>query len=673
MLTSLTRTARLLSASLALTSVLVAAADARTLDINSERLRPAFPRMELGNRHLAGQDAVDSLGARLGEVAGWYGKSADELRKQLLSDRRLRIDANGRMFAVEEMTAPLAATRATAQEPVLAGQLLPLDQTFQLHSRPGAKRTIFLDFDGATLTGTAWNRNSGSITAMPFDIDGTPGVFSNAERQRIQFIWQRVAEDYAPFDVDVTTQQPPADSLARTSATDQTYGTTVLITRTTGVYNCSCGGIAYIGVFNDTSSYYKPALVFYNMLGNGDEKATAEAISHETGHNLGLSHDGSSSSPYYSGQGSDPVTGWAPIMGVGYYKPVVQFSRGDYAGANNHEDDFAVAQSYGLPLRADDFGNSLAAAAALPASGTIDGVIERGSDVDMFYVAAGAGAFSASVKPANRSANADLSISLLNAAGNVVASASPTATLSAEISYQVPAAGTYYLRVRPTGLGSPTATGYSNYGSRGNYRVATRFQAGALSPTPVLTASASSVIAPAAVKLDASKSYDRDGTVKFYYWDFGDGTADRTGTLKTTTKTYSKAGSYVVRLTVVDNMGYRSSTARTISVGAAASAQTISVKSAILSLSLTSRGYRAKADVVVIDQAGAVVGNAAVSVKWTGVYTQSETGLTSSSGQTGFTTPSTISLGCYTLSITDIALAGYQVNRNSLLTRQVCT
>jgi serralysin len=48
------------------------------------------------------------------------------------------------------------------------------------------------------------------------------------------------------------------------------------------------------------------------------EKYTAEAISHEVGHTLGLSHDGriTPSEGYYAGHGSGD-TGWAPIMGVG--------------------------------------------------------------------------------------------------------------------------------------------------------------------------------------------------------------------------------------------------------------------------------------------------------------------------------------------------------------------
>ena len=43
----------------------------------------------------------------------------------------------------------------------------------------------------------------------------------------VQYIWQRVAEDYAPFDVDVTTQVPAPDALTRTDSLDNVYGTTV--------------------------------------------------------------------------------------------------------------------------------------------------------------------------------------------------------------------------------------------------------------------------------------------------------------------------------------------------------------------------------------------------------------------------------------------------------------
>ena len=246
------------------------------------------------------------------------------------------------------------------------------------------------------LNNTAWN-NGSTIIALPFDLDGVPYSFSTIELQRIQYIWQRVVEDYAPFDVDVTTEPPPPESITRAGSGDDIFGTIVLITSRSGVYSCSCGGVAYLGIFDDTSDFYKPALVFHDALGSGDEKYVAEAISHEAGHNMGLGHDGYSGGGYYGGHGSG-TTGWAPIMGVGYYKALVQWSKGEYATANNVQDDSVVMQSNGLPLRADDHGNTTGTATMLTgtAAGGItslraEGVIERASDIDMFAFSSGAG------------------------------------------------------------------------------------------------------------------------------------------------------------------------------------------------------------------------------------------------------------------------------------------
>lgn len=666
------RIACLLSASLAIAALFSATADAR--QVQRERIRPAFPDFSLPERQLSGKAAVDRLGTRLPDVANWYGISSDKLRSQILTDRRVRIDSKGRMFVVEELEAPLHAPTSEAQQDLMAGQLSPLDQTFLLHSRPGANRTIYLDFNGATLSNTAWNSNSGSITAKAFDIDGNAASFSDAELQRIQYIWQRVAEDYAVFDVDVTTEAPTPDRLTRSDNSDQIFGTTVLVTHNSGVYSCNCGGIAYVGVFNMTTDRYKPALVFYNML-SGDEKAVAEAISHEAGHNMGLSHDGTSASSYYMGQGSDPVTGWAPIMGVGYYKPLVQFSRGEYAGANNKEDDFAVAQSYGLPLRADDYGSTIYTASAFPgAGGTIDGVIEQAGDADVFSISANAGPFSASLSPAGRSANADLVLKLLDGSGTILATSTPQNALDASLSYQLPATGTYYLSVSSTGQGDPATTGYSAYGSVGNFRLAANYaSADGSPPQAVLTASASWAIAPAGITLDASQSSDSDGTVKFYYWDFGDGTGDTTGSLQSVTKTYATPGTYNARVTVVDDKGFSSSAVQTITVVSAASVKTVSVRSINVTVKVTRTGVaKAKAVVVVVNQLGKTVSGAVVNATWGGIVS-TPAALKTRVGKATFNSPPTTESGCFTLTVTGISYPGYMFNSGAAAAvNQVC-
>ena len=673
---SIKRIAHVVSATLAAGTLLASVTVAHSQQNIRERLRPAFPAISIPERQAAGQLAVQRLGTRLPDVANWYGKSVDALRNQLLSDRDVRIDKQGRMFVVEEMPAPLQGVAYSSQSNVTDGQLSSLDQTFLLHSRPGANRTIYLDFNGATITNTAWNTNSNTITAAPYDIDGVPGSFSDAEMQRIQYIWQRVAEDYAPFDVDVTTELPSPDRLTRTDSNDAVFGTTVLVTNNNGVYSCSCGGVAYVGVFNSTSNNYKPALVFYNMLGNGDEKAVAEAISHEAGHNMGLSHDGTagaSGSAYYSGQGSNP--GWAPIMGVGYYKPLVQFSKGEYANANNSEDDFAVMQSYGLPLRADDYGNSPSAAMPFSGngSGTIDGVIEKAGDADVFSITANAGPFTASLSPANRSADADLVLTLLDGSGAVLATSNPLGALNADLAYSLPATGTYYIMVQATGQGSPAVDGYSTYGSVGNYRVAASYtSAGGTVPSAVLTASATSGIAPAAITLDGSQSTDSDGTVAFYYWNFGDGTGDTTGSLQSVTKTYATSGTYTARLTVVDNSGLSSTTTQTITVGSAATVKSVKVANIALALRVGRSGSAsAKATVYVVNNLGASVKGAVVSVAWSGLVSRTAAARTRS-GKAGFTSPSTATAGCYILTVTGLSMAGYSVAQNTLPSTQIC-
>lgn len=681
-----TRAARLLCLPATLAGLLLATAQVEAQQPRvAERMRPAFPALSFQAGQWAGADAVNRLNGQLPAIAAWYGKTSDQLRAEFLADRRLRIDGRGRLFVVDELTTPLHGTTApTVQKGVMDGNLEDLANTFKLHSRPGANLTIYLDFDGATITGTAWNSSASTITAVPFDIDNVVSTnFSNAELQRIQYIWQHVAEDYAPFDVDVTTEPPSYDQLHRNDGNDTQFGTTVVITKTTGVYNCSCGGVAYVGVFNMSgadSETYKPALVFYDKLGPGDEKYVAEAISHEAGHNMGLSHDGvTGGAAYYSGQGTDAVTGWAPIMGVGYYKPLVQFSKGEYTSANNREDDFAVAQSYGLALRPDDYGNTNATASSFSGStsggvtsGSMDGVVETAADVDVFAINASAGSFSASVAPASRSPNADLVITLFNSAGSVLATSNPLNALNGTISYSLPATGTYYIQIKGTGQGSASSTGYSSYGSVGNYRVTASYPAAVEgAPNAVLTATPETGVAPLNVALNGSGSTDSDG-IQYYYWDFGNGT-DTVSNVSSTNRTYTTAGTYVAKLTVVDTKGVSSTASKTITVTAPVVQKTASVPTIQMSLKISNTKYgTATAVISVVDQAGKALPRATVNATWSGVVSRSFTATTGTAGTVTNTSPSTRSLGCFKLTVTKITMSGYTFNQSPLPSNQVC-
>jgi len=437
----------------------------------------SFPLMNLPEASATGQRAIDLLGSQLDAVAAHYQRSPAELRAMLLNDPLLRIDRHGRLYFVDTLDRQLPPTsdNVTPEETATPA---PLGDTFRLHSRKGAKRTIYLDFNGAVLEDTAWNGGGGPLTAKPFDLDGNVDTnFTAQELERIQFIWLRVAEDFAPFDIDVTTEEPKGGKLTRKDANDDVYGTTALITSTEDFYDCNCGGVAYVGVFDAIGDFNKPALVFYNKLGAGNEKYVTEATSHEVGHNLGLNHDGYSGGSYYPGHG-EGVTGWAPIMGVGYYQNLVQWSKGEYNTANNHEDDFVVMGNNGGPLRADDHGNSADSATELTVTyaGTNNnldgsGVIERARDKDYFSFVANAGPAEFIVAGDRRTTNLDASLVILDAAGTTIAKSQPKEALGASVSFTVPSAGTYYLVVDGVGKGKVLETGYSDYGSLGQYTV----------------------------------------------------------------------------------------------------------------------------------------------------------------------------------------------------------
>jgi len=426
---------------------------------------PAWPA-----RAVSGRSAIEALGERLPVVARRQGWTEERLEATLLNDSTLHVDPTGRLFYAEKPPPDAAETSATSADPVAASAApYPLSDTFNLHSQPGANLTILLDFGPRTMSGNAWtaSRNGGSDIPCPvWSLDADP-AFGDAEKTAIQEIWQRVAEDYAPFDVDVTTGFTTEAAITRANAADRVYGTRVLISPISSYFG-AYGGIAYVWVFDDVGDYYKPALVFPERLGN-NAKRIAEAAAHEAGHNLALDHDGATGVEYYRGSGSGP-TGWAPIMGSGYDRALTQWSKGEYPDANNQEDDLGIIRGF-LGYKADDAGDSAGAAFVLPESTSMSaaGIIASATDVDVYRFSAGEGAATIDVSPAPVGPNLDVSVEIRDSAGALVASDNPADQLAAHLAPTL-SAGTYYVHVRGTGKGSPLDVGgYSEYGSVGRY------------------------------------------------------------------------------------------------------------------------------------------------------------------------------------------------------------
>lgn len=386
---------------------------------------------------------------------------------------------------------------------------IALGDTFRLHSLPGSPYTVFLDFDGHTTAGTAWNSyfKTASFHSSAFSLDGAES-FNEAELLHIQQIWQRVAEFFSPFNINVTTQDPGAAALAYSGSGDNAYGIRAVITDEGGK---NWGGLAYVGSFDWGSD--TAAFVYANPLAD-NVHYIATAAAHEVGHSLGLIHDGQGGNEYYYGHGGG-ATSWAPVMGVGYYSSVIQWSNGGYAGATTAQDDLAVitTQNGGVTWRSDDHADSFAAATALDgtvtngiasvqAFGVISGSGSR-NDVDIFSLTLAAGgsidlavsgwsrAFvTGSTTPVYSKAALsmlDTRLTLYDASLETIATWDDSTRTDGAITLNGLAGGTYYLAIDGTGWGDPTAaspTGWSEYGSLGQYMITGRYTLSAPPPPP---------------------------------------------------------------------------------------------------------------------------------------------------------------------------------------------
>lgn len=371
--------------------------------------------------------------------------------------------------------APIAATD---DEPKVELSELPV-----YHSNPGAPNVFYLDFDGQLVSNTDWNRNNrtgqgnngNDIHAPAYDTDGDRTTFSQTELDAIYEIWQRVSEDFIPFDINVTTEEPPPSAfkggrgaarvIISTNVDEEALG------GTGNVWAKGVGGIAF------SASYWwdgdTPAWVFHNQIPR-TPKAIAEAASHEFGHVLGLEHAGKSGREYHAGTG-EGETSWAPIMGTGYSSNVTQWTDGSYDGGvptDNFETMTGIL--FQINFREDDHGQTKSDATQLvPESGRVtgSGIIETNTDLDAFSFEHPGGLVDVLVSPAAVGPNLDIAVQLYDAnSDEPVAEFAPNDVLAATVVAELPA-GTYYLLIDGGGNSSATGEGYSQYGSVGTYHI----------------------------------------------------------------------------------------------------------------------------------------------------------------------------------------------------------
>ena len=340
-----------------------------------------------------------------------------------------------------------------------ASSLAPygLENTFSLQSRPNATKTIFLDFDGHHSVGNSWGHD---IQFPAFNRDGNPSSFSDSELIEIQKQFQNVAEDFLPFDVNVTTLDPGLAALTKSSINDPTWGIRAVNTQATDGFGSGIGGIAYLNSFAYTQD--TPVFTFNKGARNG-----GMTNSHEVGHALGLRHQGLSSQSYHPGTGTGQ-TSWGPILGAPFGKRLTQWSNSDYDGATINQDDLTVITSNrnGFGYRDDDHGSNLQSATVINANESQQlsswGIVERTEDQDWFSFQTGAGNVTLNVDAFGQDPNLDIEAKLHDASGNVIATSNPLNETNAAFDLEL-AAGQYFLSVDGVGLAGQN----SDYGSIG--------------------------------------------------------------------------------------------------------------------------------------------------------------------------------------------------------------
>jgi fibronectin type 3 domain-containing protein len=332
-----------------------------------------------------------------------------------------------------------------------------------LSSRPGAPASLYLNFGGDTVA--SW-------------LGYTPGVIPayGGTSTAMEEIWQVVAENYSPFNLNVTTVKPTSGAVSQVDVGGNGAWTG-------GTY----GGIGQVGGIGGSSpSNPVRGFVFPDNLGGGYYWYVADASTHESGHTMGLQHQsawsgGTKTDEYQSGPGD----GTAPTMGNSYSAGRSMW----WYGLNTndvYQDDMTVIGSNAFGYAPVATGTTAATAHPLTVSGNTlaaSGVLDSMTQTDDWSFTTGGGPFSFTVSDPYSSdlgaayGNLHPKLEITDGSGNVVVNWQDPDSVGVSWSGSL-AAGSYRIVVGSHGIsGAATA---DNYG----FDVGTYFLSGTTGSLP---------------------------------------------------------------------------------------------------------------------------------------------------------------------------------------------
>lgn len=182
-----------------------------------------------------------------------------------------------------------------------------------------------------------------------------------------------------------------------------------------------------------------------------------------------------------------------------------------------------------------------------------------------------------------------------------------------------------------------------------------------VSPVAAATATPFQGITPLAVSFSSAGSFDPDGSIVAYAWNFGDGSSSIDAN---PSHTYIAAGGYVATLTVTDNYGATDHASVQITVTAAGGYMYVAEQS-VTRVSAGGSKFRGVDMVRILDAANQPVGGATVTATYTGPNSGTVSAVTDASGYT--TLPTAVKSnpsGLWCFNVTNLQKNGYAFNQS---------